>query len=196
MELGLLLTRSSLTCPEVFSKVCHDSFYQLGNSVSLPWVIYYGAFYLHSIYTLFDSKCYENEEFLKFCNLITILHSAVTIFHLSVSYTSSRHQYTQQFCVLPWPTMETYGIKHGEPIVWITLFCLFPKPDRYVFNFPIIRVTLGISRFYHILYMYSKINQVLAGRKMLTQLWPKFLRLKFPPQRHKTLTESRNIGLS
>ena len=47
MELGHLLTRSGLTCPEAFSKICHDSFCQLGNSVSLPWVIYYGAFYLH-----------------------------------------------------------------------------------------------------------------------------------------------------
>ena len=33
MELGHLLTRSSLTYPEVSSKVCHDSFCQLGNSV-------------------------------------------------------------------------------------------------------------------------------------------------------------------
>jgi len=32
------LTRSGLTYPEVSSKVCHDSFCQLGNSVSLPWV--------------------------------------------------------------------------------------------------------------------------------------------------------------
>ena len=47
MKLGHLLTRSGLTYPEVSSKVCHDSFCQLGNSVSLPWVIYYGAFYLH-----------------------------------------------------------------------------------------------------------------------------------------------------
>jgi len=30
-------------------KVCHDSFCQLRNSVSLPWVIYYGAFYLHVV---------------------------------------------------------------------------------------------------------------------------------------------------
>ena len=49
MVLGHLLTRSGLTCPEVFSKVCHDSFYQLGNSVSLPWVNYYEAFYLHVV---------------------------------------------------------------------------------------------------------------------------------------------------
>ena len=49
MELGHLLTRSGLMFPEVFSKVCHDSFCQLGNSVSLPWVIYYRAFYLHVV---------------------------------------------------------------------------------------------------------------------------------------------------
>jgi hypothetical protein len=49
MELGHLLTRSGLTYPEVSSKVFHDSFCQLGNSVSLPRVIYYGAFYLHVV---------------------------------------------------------------------------------------------------------------------------------------------------
>ena len=38
MELGHLLTRSGLTYPEVSSKVCLDSFCQLGNSVSSPWV--------------------------------------------------------------------------------------------------------------------------------------------------------------
>ena len=35
MELGHLLTRSGLTYLEVSSEVCHDSFCQLGNSVSL-----------------------------------------------------------------------------------------------------------------------------------------------------------------
>ena len=49
MELGHLFTRSGPTYPEVSSKVCHDSFCQLGNSVSLPWVIYYEAFYLHVV---------------------------------------------------------------------------------------------------------------------------------------------------
>jgi hypothetical protein len=39
MELGHLLTRSGHTHPKVSSKVCHDSFCQLGNSVSLPWVV-------------------------------------------------------------------------------------------------------------------------------------------------------------
>jgi hypothetical protein len=43
MQLGHSLTRSVLTYPEVSSKVCHNSFCQLQNSVSLPWVIYYAV---------------------------------------------------------------------------------------------------------------------------------------------------------
>jgi len=49
MELCHLLARSGLTYPEVSSKICHNSFCQLGNSASLPWVIYYEAFYLHFV---------------------------------------------------------------------------------------------------------------------------------------------------
>jgi hypothetical protein len=52
-QLGHLLTRSGLTYPEVSSKVCHDSFCQLENSVSLPWVIYCEAFYLHVVSSFF-----------------------------------------------------------------------------------------------------------------------------------------------
>ena len=49
MDLGHFLTRSGLTYPEVASQVCHDSFCQSGRSVSLSWVIYYEAFYLHVV---------------------------------------------------------------------------------------------------------------------------------------------------
>jgi len=49
MELGHLLTRSGFTYPEVSSKVYHGSFCQLGISVSLSWVIYFEAFYLHVV---------------------------------------------------------------------------------------------------------------------------------------------------
>ena len=56
MVLGHLLTRSSLTYPEVSSKVCHNSFCQLGNSVSLSWVIYYEAFYLNVVCSYFAKK--------------------------------------------------------------------------------------------------------------------------------------------
>jgi hypothetical protein len=49
VELGQLLTRCGLTYPEVSLNVCHDSLCQLGNNVSLPWVIYYEAFSLHVV---------------------------------------------------------------------------------------------------------------------------------------------------
>jgi hypothetical protein len=48
-QLGHLLTRSGLTCPEVSSKFCHDSFCKSDSSVSLPWVIYYEAFCLNVV---------------------------------------------------------------------------------------------------------------------------------------------------
>jgi len=51
MELGHLLTRSSLTYPKISSEFWHDFFCQLGNRVSLTWVIYYKAFYLHVVYS-------------------------------------------------------------------------------------------------------------------------------------------------
>ena len=47
MDLGHLLTLSDLTYPEVSSKVYHDCFCRLGSSISLLWVIYFEAFYLH-----------------------------------------------------------------------------------------------------------------------------------------------------
>ena len=49
MELDNFLIRSVLTYPEVSSKVKHDSFCQSDSSVSLPWVIYFEAFYLHVV---------------------------------------------------------------------------------------------------------------------------------------------------
>jgi len=49
MELGHLLTRSGLTYLEVSSGVCHDSFCQLGNSVSLSWAVCREAFCLHVV---------------------------------------------------------------------------------------------------------------------------------------------------
>ena len=49
IQLGHLLTRSGLTYPEVSLKVYHDSFCQLDSSVSLTWVIYFEAFYLHVV---------------------------------------------------------------------------------------------------------------------------------------------------
>jgi hypothetical protein len=85
--------------------------------------------------------------------------------------------------------MEKYVIKRGELIVWIRLFCLFRKTDRYVFTFPIIRLTLGIPRFYHILYRNPKFNQVLAGRKMLKEMCRNSCVSDFP---HNEIRHSSN----
>ena len=49
MELGFLLTHSGLTYLEVSSEVWHDSFCQLGNSVSLSWAVCREAFCLHVV---------------------------------------------------------------------------------------------------------------------------------------------------
>ena len=49
MEMGHSLTLSGLTYPVVSSKVCHDSFCKLVNSVSLLWVIYCEAFFLNVV---------------------------------------------------------------------------------------------------------------------------------------------------
>ena len=49
MQLGYLMTRSGLTYLEVSSEVCNDSFCQLGNSVSLSWVVCRETFCLHAV---------------------------------------------------------------------------------------------------------------------------------------------------
>jgi len=71
MVLGHLLTISNLTYPEFSSKVCHASFCQLGNSVSLPCVTYYEPFYLHvlSSFSCIPVICPKLVLFLALCSL-------------------------------------------------------------------------------------------------------------------------------
>ena len=94
MEMGHLLTRSGLTYPEVCSKVYHDSFCQLGSSISLPWVIYFEAFYLHvvSSFSCIPVICPKLVLFLTplqfvhlFCNLATLpfAHMVLSLFNSS-----------------------------------------------------------------------------------------------------------------
>jgi hypothetical protein len=96
MELGHLLTRSGLTYLEVSSEVCHDSFCQLGNSVSLSWVVYREAFCLHvvSSSSCIPTVCLEPVLFLihlqcvnLFCNLSPSVSCCSShIFHLCCCY--------------------------------------------------------------------------------------------------------------
>ena len=86
MELDHLLPRSGFTYPEVSSKVYHDSFCQLWSSVSLPWVIYFEAFYSHvlSSFSCIPVICPKLFLFLSplqfvhlFCNLSELMYDII-----------------------------------------------------------------------------------------------------------------------
>ena len=90
IELGHLLTRSGLTYPEVSSKVYHDSFCQLGSSISLPWVIYFEAFYLHvlSSFSCIPVICSKFVSFLtpfQFVHLFCNLSKCILLFFSCIS---------------------------------------------------------------------------------------------------------------
>ena len=76
MELGHFLTSPGITDPEVSSKFCHNSFCQLGNSVSLPWAIY----------------CAANEREKAQSNTTTCLERCILIMKLYVSACNDHHQ--------------------------------------------------------------------------------------------------------
>ena len=97
MEFGHLLTRSGPTYPEVSSKIYHDSFCQSDSSVSLPWVIYFEAFYLHvvSSFSCIPVICPKLVLFLTplqfvhlSCNLSSLSCSSSHVFHLCCCYSS------------------------------------------------------------------------------------------------------------
>ena len=90
MELGHLLTRSGLTNPEVSSKFYNGSFCQLGSSISLPWVIYFEAFYLHvvSSFSCFTVICPKSVLFLtplQFVHLLCNLSKCILLFFSCIS---------------------------------------------------------------------------------------------------------------
>ena len=94
MESGHLLTLSGLTYPEVFSNVYHDSFCQLGSSVSLSWVIYFQAFYLHvvSSFSCIPVICPKLMLFLTplqfvhlFCNLSQVYPAVILMYCISAA---------------------------------------------------------------------------------------------------------------
>ena len=94
MESGHLLTRSGLTYPQVSSKVYHDSFCQLDSSVSLPWVIYFEAFYLHVVSSFYCIPviCPKLVLFLTplqfvhlFCNLSQVYPAVLLTYFISAA---------------------------------------------------------------------------------------------------------------
>jgi hypothetical protein len=100
MEMGHLLTRSGLTCPEASSKVCHDSFCRSGRSVSLSWVVYYEAFCLHvvSSFSCILVICPKLELFLTPLKFVIFFFFVICpslsccsphVFHLCCCYSAS-----------------------------------------------------------------------------------------------------------
>ena len=94
MQLCHLLTRSGLTYPQVSSKVYHDSFCQLDSTVSLPWVIYFEAFYLHvvSSFSCIPIICPKLVLFLTalqfvhlFCNLSQVYPAVLLMYFISAA---------------------------------------------------------------------------------------------------------------
>ena len=90
IQLGHLLTRSGLTYPEFSSKVYHDSFCQSDSSVSLPWVIYFEAFYLHvvSSFSCTPVNCPKLVLFLtplQFVNMFYNLSKCILLFFSCIS---------------------------------------------------------------------------------------------------------------
>ena len=93
-ELGHLLTLSGLAYLEVSSEFCHDSFCQLGNTVSLSWAVCHEAFCLHvvSISTCNPAVYLEPVLFLiplqcvnLFCNLSQVYPAVLLIYFISAA---------------------------------------------------------------------------------------------------------------
>ena len=118
MELGHLLTRSGRTYLEVSSEVCHDSFCQLGNSVSLSWVVCHEAFCLHVVSS---SSCIpvvylEPVLFLiplQCVNLFCNLSKCILLFF---SYISSLSVQMLKVTILPPDLPCSWPVTHSEEI--------------------------------------------------------------------------------
>ena len=94
MQLGHLLTVPVSRIQKFLPEVCHDSFCQLGNSVSLPWVIYFEAFYLHvvSSYSCIPAVCLEPVLFQiplqcvnLFCNLSQVYPAVLLMYFIAAA---------------------------------------------------------------------------------------------------------------
>jgi hypothetical protein len=85
-ELGHLLTRSGLTYPEVSSKFYHDSFCQLGNSISLPWVIYFEIKEIVSTENCFDLW------------RLTVIHPRFVVFEHLLKHNLKHKMYKSFLC--------------------------------------------------------------------------------------------------
>jgi len=123
MELGHLLTRSGLMYPEVSSKVCHDCFCQLGNSVSLPWVIYYGAFYSHIVSSF---------------SFIPVICLKLVLFLIPLQFVQFENKRlyllsTQRICSFIWSKKQTTVFSYTD-VPWLRQLVVHLSPWGFGFD--------------------------------------------------------------
>jgi len=106
MELGHLLTRSGLTYLEVSSEVFHDSSCQLGNSVSLSWVVCREAFCLHVVwwYVLLEICWWFSKMYLIYFGCVVI--EWVLIFLLFEGILTAQRFYFVEYFLLNWSCIK------------------------------------------------------------------------------------------
>ena len=159
-----MLTRSSLTYPEVSSKVCRDSFCQLWSSVSLPWVIYCEAFYLHvvSSFSCIPVICPKLVLFLTplqfvylFCNLSPVYPAVPLMYFISTDVILLPSLALTIQVSLPYSKTGRASVLCDFIVVFLGDFCGLntkfrqepsPKPDRKVYQkrFPNKRMVLKV----------------------------------------------------
>ena len=128
MELGHLLTHSGLTYPEVSSKV----FCQLGSSISLPWVIYFEAFYLHvlSSFSCIPVICPKLVLFLTplqfvhlFCNVSQVYPAVLLMYFISAAVILLASLALTVQVSLPCNKTVRASVMYSFVLVFLRVFC-------------------------------------------------------------------------
>ena len=154
MELGHLLTRSGLTYPAVSSRVFYDSFCQLGSSVSLPWVIYFEAFYLHvvSSFSCIPVICPKLVLFLThlqfvhlFCNLSQVHPAVLLIYFISAAVILLASLALTVQVSLPYNKTRRATLLYSFILVFLRVFCCL----NTLIKIPVIFKNFKISGRYH-----------------------------------------------
>ena len=134
MELGHLLTRSDFTYLEVSSKVYHDSFCQHGSSISLPWVTYFEAFYLHvvSSFSCIPVICpklllFSNPLQLVhlFCNLSQVYPAVLLMYFISTAVILLASLAVTVHVSLPYNKTGRASVLYSFILVWVIHFEAF-----------------------------------------------------------------------
>ena len=132
MQSGHLLTRSCLTYPQLPSKVYPDSLCQPDSSVSLPWVIYFEAFYLHvvSSFSCIPLICPKFVflltplQFVRlFCNLSQMYPAVILIYFISAAVILPASLALTVHVSLPYNKTGRASVLYSFVLVFLRVFC-------------------------------------------------------------------------